>query len=74
MEENYNNMPSSVVAAFYCSAEKNLLTIQHISGEVYVYKNVPENIYLSMKAAHSKGIFLNKHIKGKYDFEKISYN
>jgi hypothetical protein len=33
---------------------------------------VPEKIYKAMKAASSKGNFLNTQIKGKYDFEKIN--
>jgi len=38
---------------------------------VYDYKNVPEEVYLAMKSSFSKGSFLNQHIKGKYEFEKV---
>jgi len=38
---------------------------------VYDYKDVPEAVYLAMKSSGSKGIYLNKHIKGHYDFEKV---
>jgi hypothetical protein len=38
---------------------------------VYDYKKVPEKIYRAMKNAGSKGTFLNKYIKEKYEFEKI---
>jgi hypothetical protein len=33
---------------------------------------VPEAIYDEMKAAGSKGTFLNRFIKGKYPFKKVN--
>jgi hypothetical protein len=38
---------------------------------VYDYKNVPEDVYNEMKSYTSKGTYLNKKIKGRFDFEKI---
>jgi len=46
------------------------LTIVFVSGLVYKYRNVPQEIYDKMKRSFSKGIFFNDHIKGIYDFEK----
>lgn len=63
-------MPSSVVSAIQYDASKALLTIIFVSGMVYKYKDVPEAIYLEMKNSGSKGIYLNKNIKGNYFFEK----
>ncbi|MEJ7557663.1 MAG: KTSC domain-containing protein [Pedobacter sp.] len=62
-------MPSSVVAKMSYNPESNNLTIVYTSGSVYVYKEVPYNVYISMRAAKSKGKFLNEMIKGKYEFE-----
>jgi len=64
-------MPSSVVHRMHYDPKKQVLTIVYISGNVYDYRNVPEAVYLDMKAALSKGEFLNHHIKGKYPFEKV---
>ena len=64
-------MPSSVVAAMKYYPDKAILRVIFVSGMVYDYKNVPENVYKAMRSASSKGEFLNKEIKGKYDFEKI---
>lgn len=47
------------------------LRIIFISGIIYDYKDVPPYIYENMKAAFSKGTFLNQHIKNHYEFEKI---
>jgi hypothetical protein len=67
-------MPSSVVAAMQYNAATSTLRIIYVSGDVYDYKNVPEKVYKEMKAYTSKGTFLNKRIKGNYDFEKIERN
>jgi hypothetical protein len=64
-------MPSSVVAAIRYDVPSSTLRVIYVSGKVYDYKNVPEKIYKEMKTATSKGEFLNKHIKPKYEFEKI---
>ena len=64
-------MPSSVVAAIKYDAGASTLRVIYVSGSVYDYKEVPEKVYKKMKEAFSKGEFLNKHIKPKYEFEKI---
>ena len=64
-------MPSSVVAAIRYDATTSTLRVIYVSGSVYDYKNVPEKVYKEMKEAFSKGDFLNKQIKPKYEFEKI---
>ena len=67
-------MPSSVVAAIKYDASSGTLRVIYISGLVYDYKNVPEEVYAAMKTSFSKGEFLNKYIKGKYEFMKIEEN
>ena len=64
-------MPSSVIAAFYYDKKSLVLKVVFLSGLIYDYKNVPEEVYQRMKAAESKGTFLNAEIKDHYDFEKI---
>jgi hypothetical protein len=65
-------VPSSVVAAMQYNSVTSTLRIIYVSGDVYDYKNVPEEVYREMKAYSSKGTYLNKKIKGKYNFEKIA--
>jgi hypothetical protein len=64
-------MPSSVVARIEYDTLSHTLRIVYVSGMMYDYKNVPEQIYAAMKTAFSKGTFLNKYIKGKYEFDKV---
>jgi hypothetical protein len=65
-------MPSSVVAHIDYDAARHVLRVRFLSGSVYDYLRVPEKIYRTMKKALSKGTYLNEHIKGYYDFKKIS--
>ncbi|MDB5130519.1 MAG: ATPase protein [Mucilaginibacter sp.] len=67
-------MPSTVVASMKYDPGKATLRVVFVSGMIYDYKNVPEEEYIRMKTSGSKGIYLNKHIKGKYEFEKVKNN
>ncbi|HEV8505396.1 MAG TPA: KTSC domain-containing protein [Chitinophagaceae bacterium] len=64
-------MPSSVVAEIRYDKLSHTLRVVYVSGMIYDYKDVPEEIYAAMNAAFSKGTFLNKYIKGRYEFEKV---
>lgn len=64
-------MPSSVVANMRYDPDTATLRIVYVSGMVYDYKGVPGKVYEAMKKAVSKGRYLNRYIKGKYDFEKV---
>lgn len=65
-------MPSSVVASYKYDALTSTLSINFVSGMVYDYQQVPEQVYLEMKASGAKGIYFNQNIKGKYSFKKVS--
>jgi len=65
-------MPSSVVHRMHYDAKKHVLRIVYVSGMVYDYKKVPQEVYDEMKTAPSKGEYLNYHIKGKYQYEKVT--
>ncbi|RYY68535.1 MAG: KTSC domain-containing protein [Chitinophagaceae bacterium] len=64
-------MPSTVISFIHYDSKKHTLRVGYVSGMVYDYKNVPEEVYRQMTQAYSKGTFLNRFIKGKYDFEKL---
>jgi hypothetical protein len=42
-----------------------------VSGKVYDYKGVPEDVYAKMKNYKSKGQFLNFFVKPNYEYEEI---
>ena len=61
-------MPSTVIRFFRYDAERRELLVGFQSGRRYTYQDVPEEIFLGMKAAFSKGEFFNAHIRNKYPF------
>jgi hypothetical protein len=64
-------MPSTVISTMTYDPSTSRLRVIFVSGMVYEYKDVPEEVYIAMKTSGAKGIYLNQHIKGKYAFEKI---
>ncbi|MEP7164287.1 MAG: KTSC domain-containing protein [Ferruginibacter sp.] len=64
-------MPSSVILHTKYFPSTAVLRVIFVSGSIYDYKAVPEKVYKEMIGSASKGIYLNKNIKGHYDFEKI---
>jgi hypothetical protein len=39
-------------------------------GSLYVYTNVPVQVYEGLLGAASKGSYLNREVKGVYDYDK----
>ena len=64
-------MPSTVIADMQYDPAAGTLRVVFVSGTVYIYKNVPEEVFLAMKTSGAKGVYLNRHIKGKYSYEKL---
>ena len=64
-------MPSSVISFFKYDAIKKILKIVYVSGAVYNYLDVPNDVYMQLAKSKSKGTYLNKYIKGRFAYEKI---
>ena len=64
-------MPSTVIAATFYDQNARTLRVTYVSGLVYIYKDVPAEVYDNMRKAFSKGRFLNQFIKGHYAFERV---
>ena len=52
--------------------ENQMLIVRFLNGSVYSYSNVDVETYRKFLEAESKGKFLCKFIKGKYDYCKLS--
>jgi hypothetical protein len=46
------------------------LHVRFLNGATYVYHGVPEDVYLELMAAASKGSYLNRVIKPNYAYSK----
>ena len=65
-------MPSAVIAGYTYIADQQTLEIRYHSGKVYHYLNVPEKIFKEMRSTMVKGIWFNRHIKGKYPYKEVT--
>lgn len=50
---------------------KNILRVKFTSGLIYDYLNVPEEIYLELMAADSKGSYIYRKIRNNYISLKV---
>jgi hypothetical protein len=65
-------MPSAVIASYNYDAPSETLEVRYHSGKVYHYFNVPEKVCKEMRSTMVKGIWFNRHIKGKYRFTEAT--
>ncbi len=48
------------------------LEIKFLSGDIYKYNNLPQNLYEEFMITSSYGSFFQKYIKDHYSYRKIS--
>jgi hypothetical protein len=65
-------MPSTVIDHFSYDEINTTLKITFRSGNIYVYKDVPQKVYSDLKIAGSKGRYFNHYIKNRYTFEHLA--
>ena len=65
-------MPSSVISDHHYEPDVRELTITFVTGRVYLYKDVPSDIYADFCDAPSKGVFFNEHIREAYPTMEIT--
>jgi len=53
------------------NSDEQELYVQFLSGATYVYHGVPEHVYEEIMGAPSKGSYLNRVIKGVYEYAKL---
>jgi hypothetical protein len=61
---------SSNIEAIGYDDDAQELHVQFLSGGFYIYHQVPRHIFDAFMTAPSKGSFLNREVKGVYQFTK----
>lgn len=61
-----------MIKSYMYDPERPILEITYHSGKVYHYLDVPEKVFGEMRATMVKGIWFNRHIKGKYAFKEVT--
>lgn len=62
---------SSNIASIGYDAQSETLEVEFLDGSVYQYFNVPSGTYEGLMAASSHGSYLNAHVKGTYQYQKL---
>jgi len=61
---------STNVEAIGYDAETQELHVQFTSGHTYIYSPVEEWVFEELRAAPSKGSFINRELKGRYEYRQ----
>lgn len=62
---------SSNIESIGYDPASQILEVAFLNHTVYQYFNVPLPVYEALMAAGSHGTYLNAHIKGNYQYEKV---
>lgn len=57
---------SNVLQASYDDTSRTL-EVAYGDGGIYTYENVPPEVWAGFKGADSKGGYLHRHVKGRYN-------
>jgi hypothetical protein len=59
-------MPSTVIRRFAWRADPPALDVEFVTGRIYRYHGVPEELEEEMRRAFSKGSFFNRRIRPRF--------
>jgi hypothetical protein len=65
-------MPSTVVRSYCYDAATAELLINFQNGRSYTYQDVPRGVASGLRCATSRGVYFNRHIRGKFGFVRNS--
>ncbi len=63
-------MPSSVIRDFEYDPARYELTVNFVSGKVYVYSLVPAPVADAFAEAAAKGVYFNENVRDRFPFRK----
>lgn len=62
---------SESIAAIGYDDDAEALEVEFVSGAVYRYRGVPQDVFEDLRQAPSKGAHFNQHIKDAYAWEQV---
>lgn len=67
---NWEDVDSSMIAAFKYDSEKQILSIMFHNTGIYHYFDMPPDVVQELRKADSKGSFMRYAIIDMYDYKK----
>ncbi|HVM36890.1 MAG TPA: KTSC domain-containing protein [Sphingomicrobium sp.] len=65
-------MPSTVIRRFEYRPDSRELLVEFVTGRCYIYADVPEDQAAKMRGAFAKGVYFNRHIRGRYAARELA--
>ena len=62
---------SESIAAIGYNDDAEALEVEFVTGRVYRYRGVSQDVFEDFRQAPSKGAFFNRHIKDAYAWEQV---
>ena len=62
---------STSIVSIGFDADNTMLEVEFVTGSVYRYRNVEEDVFERLLDAPSKGTFFNEHIRDAYLCERV---
>lgn len=62
---------STSIAAIGYDDDSEVLEVEFVSGSIYRYRGVSQDMFEDFRQAPSKGAFFNQHIKDAYPWEQV---
>jgi hypothetical protein len=62
---------SSNIGSIGYDAISKILEVEFLTGAIYHYFGVPEQLYVQLMSASSHGTFLSQYIKDSYSYARI---
>ena len=62
---------SESIAAIGYDDDAEALEVEFVTGRVYRYRGVSQDVFEDFRQAPSKGAFFNRHIKDAYAWEQV---
>ena len=69
--ENLPCSSFSPVQSIGYEAQAKILKVNYKSGSIYIYFEVPGQIFKTLLMTHNIGKYLNSHIRGNYHYQKF---
>jgi hypothetical protein len=62
---------STTIASVGHDSDTGMLEVEFVTGSIYRYRRVSEDVFEAFLTAASKGGYFNAHIKDAYDCERV---
>ena len=62
---------SESIASVGYDDDAEVLEVEFVTGAVYRYRGVPQDVFEDLRQAPSKGAFVNRRIKDAYAWEEV---